>query len=225
MDTLSAVTLAGETACALFDMLVDYIDDVDFLLSGFFHAFKERSCYVHRVTFFTLGTAVKNKYFHSVFSPSASQFYADIFIINPCESHVNPRSAEWIISMIFSLFRFWRMVAVTRISSTLFIRFLYYNVQSLLGVIFDLVGIIFFLTDCSNFLLLFTQGMGKFPSASIVYCLYSSCVHNTPSLLGVNLNLDFCFLLDCLARSFFLFDVRGPRGGNLLQAMYRSIQI
>ena len=107
----------------------------------------------------------------------------------------------------------------------LFIRFLYYNVQSLLGVIFDLVGIIFFLTDCSNFLLLFTQGMGKFPSASIVYCLYSSCVHNTPSLLGVNLNLDFCFLLDCLARSFFLFDVRGPRGGNLLQAMYRSIQI
>ena len=97
------------------------------------------------------------------------------------------------------------MVAVTRISSTLFIRFLYYNVQSLLGVIFDLVGIIFFLTDCSNFLLLFTQGMGKFPSASIVYCLHSSCVHNTPSLLGVNLNLDFCFLLDCLARSFFSF--------------------
>ena len=103
MDTLSAVTLAGETACALFDMLVDYIDDVDFLLSGFFHAFKERSCYVHRVTFFTLGTAVKNKYFHSVFSPSASQFYADIFIINPCESHVNPRSAEWIFSMLFLL--------------------------------------------------------------------------------------------------------------------------
>ena len=40
-------------------------------------------------------------------------------------------------------------------------RFLYYNVQSLLGVIFDLVGIIFFLTDCSNFLLLFTQGYGE----------------------------------------------------------------
>lgn len=65
------------------------------------------------------------------------------------------------------------MVAVTRISSTLFIRFLYYNVQS---------------------------------------------------LLGVNLNLDFCFLLDCLARSFFLFDVRGPRGGNLLQAMYPAFK-
>lgn len=53
------------------------------------------------------------------------------------------------------------MVAVTRTSSTLFIRFLYYNVQSLLGVIFDLVGIIFFLTDCSIFLLLFTQGYGE----------------------------------------------------------------
>ena len=51
--------------------------------------------------FFTLGTAVENMYFHSVFSPSASQFYADIFIINPCGSHVNPRSAEWIISLHF----------------------------------------------------------------------------------------------------------------------------
>jgi len=36
-----------------------------------------------------------------------------------------------------------------------------HNVQSLLGVIFYLVGIIFFLTDCSNFLLLFTQGYGE----------------------------------------------------------------
>lgn len=175
--------------------------------------------------FSRLGLPFRTSIFIVIFLIPPLSFYADIFIINTCGSHVNPRSAEWIISMIFSLFRFWRMVAVTRISSTLFIRFLYYNVQSLLGVIFDLVGIIFFLTDCSNFLLLFTQGMGKFPSASIVYCLHSSCVHNTPSLLGVNLNLDFCFLLDCLARSFFLFDVRGPRGGNLLQAMYRSIQI
>ena len=114
--------------------------------------------------------------------------------------------------MIFSLFRFWRMVAVTRISSTLFIRFLYYNVQSLLGVIFDLVGIIFFLTDCSNFLLLFTQGMGKFPSASIVYCLYSSCVHNTPSLLGVNLRFNFCFLPSSLARFIFPFLMFGVQG-------------
>ena len=53
------------------------------------------------------------------------------------------------------------MVAVTRTSSTLFIRFLYYNVQSLLGVIFDFVGIIFFLTDRFSFLLLFTQGYGE----------------------------------------------------------------
>jgi len=106
MDTLSAVAFAGETACAVFDMLVDNIDDMDFLRSGFFHAFKERQCYVHRVAFFTLWTAVKNKYFHSVFSPSASQFYADIFIINPCGNHVNLRSAEWIFSMLFSLIRF-----------------------------------------------------------------------------------------------------------------------
>ena len=133
MDTLSAVALASETTRAIFDMLVDNIDDVDFLRSGFFHAVKERSCDVHRVTFFTLGTAVKNKYFHSVFSPSASQFYADIFIINPCGSHVNPRSAEWIISMIFSLFRFWRMVAVTRTSSTLYSQFLCTQCAELAG--------------------------------------------------------------------------------------------
>ena len=87
-----------------------------------------------------------------------------------------------------------------------------HNVQSLLGVIFDLVGIIFFLTDCSNFLLLFTQGMGKFPSASIVYCLYSSCVHNTPSLLGVNLRFNFCFLPSSLARFIFPFLMFGVQG-------------
>ena len=51
--------------------------------------------------FFTLGAAGKNKYFHSNLSPSASQFYADIFIINPCGSHVNPRSVESIFQCIF----------------------------------------------------------------------------------------------------------------------------
>ena len=101
MDTLSAVALAGETARAIFDMLVDNIDDVDFLRSSFFHAFKERPCYVHSVAFFTLGTAVQNKYFHSDLSPSASKFSADIFIINPCGIHVNPRSVEWIFQCIF----------------------------------------------------------------------------------------------------------------------------
>ena len=74
MDTLSAITLTGETACAIFDMLVDNINDTDLLRSGFFHAVKERPCYVHRVAFLTLGTAVQNKYFHSDLSPSASQF-------------------------------------------------------------------------------------------------------------------------------------------------------
>ena len=28
-------------------------------------------------------------------------FSADIFIINPCGSHVNPRSVEWMISLVF----------------------------------------------------------------------------------------------------------------------------
>ena len=87
-----------------------------------------------------------------------------------------------------------------------------HNVQSLLGVIFDLVGIIFFLTDRFSFLLYLLRGMGKFPSASIVYCFHSSCGHNTPSLLGVNLRLNFCFLLDCLARFIFPFCCSGFKG-------------
>ena len=160
---------------------------------------------VHRVAFFTLGTAVKNKYFHSDLSPSASQFYADIFIINPCGSHVNPRSAEWVISMIFPLFRSGQWGQTPELPAHCIHCSCVHNVQSLLGVIFDLVGIIFFLTDRFGFLLYLLRGMGKFPSASIVYCLHSSCVHNTPSLLGMNLSFNYCFIPSCLARSYFPF--------------------
>jgi len=83
-------------------------------------------------------------------------------------------------------------------------------------VIFDLVSIIFFLTDCSNFCSCLLRGMGKFPSASIVYCLHSSCVHNTPSLLGVNLRLNFCLFSSCLARFIFPFCCSGFKGKNPL---------
>ena len=132
--------------------------------------------------------------------------------VNPCESHVNPRSAEWIISMIFSLFRFWRMGAVTSTSSTLFIRFLYYNVQSLLGVIFDLVGIIFFLTDCSNFLLLFTQGYGEV-SLSKHRVLFAQflCTQYT-ELAWCESEIKFLFsygLFSSVYFSFLMFGVQG----------------
>jgi hypothetical protein len=79
MDTLSAVALTDETARAIFDMFVDNINDVNLLRSGFFHAVKECSGDVHRIAFVTLGTAVQNKYFHSVFSPSAYQFFCLYF--------------------------------------------------------------------------------------------------------------------------------------------------
>ena len=105
----------------------------------------------------------------------------------------------------FFLFRFWRMVAVTRTSSTLFIRFLYYNVQSLLGVIFDLVGIIFFLTDCSNYLLLFTQGYGEV-SLSKHRVLFSQFLWTQyTELAGYESELDYCFLPSSLARFIFPF--------------------
>ena len=104
-------------------------------------------------------------------------------------------------------------------------RFLYYNAQSLLVVIVDLAEVVFFWLIISVFCSCFLRGMGKFPSASVVYCLHSSCGHNTPSLLDMNLSFDFGFLPSSLARLFFLFlfGVQGER--TLLQAMYRSIQI
>ena len=104
------------------------------------------------------------------------------------------------------------MVVVTRTSSTLFIRFLYYNVQSLLGVIFDLVGIIFFLTDCFNFLLLFTQGYGEL-SLSKHRVLFAQflCTQYT-ELAGCESELGFLFFSSSLVGLSFLFVVRGHRG-------------
>lgn len=155
--------------------------------------------------FSRLGLPFRTSIFIVIFLLPPLSFYADIFIINTCGSHVNPRSVEWIISMIFSLFRFWRMVAVTRISSTLFIRFLYYNVQSLLGVIFDLVGIIFFLTDCSNFLLLFTQGYGEV-SLSKHRVLFAQflCTQYT-ELAGCESELGFLFSSGLFSSVIFSF--------------------
>lgn len=97
------------------------------------------------------------------------------------------------------------MVAVTRISSTLFIRFLYYNVQSLLGVIFDLVGIIFSLTDCSNFLLLFTQGYGEV-SLSKHRVLFAQflCTQYT-ELAGCESELGFLFSSGLFSSVIFSF--------------------
>ena len=72
MDTLSAVALADETACAELDVLVNDIDDLNILWCCILHTIEERSGYMHCVTFFTLGAAVENKYFHDEFSPSRS---------------------------------------------------------------------------------------------------------------------------------------------------------
>ena len=101
MNTLTAVALAGETTRAILDVLVDNINDVNLLRSGFFHASKERSGDVHRVAFSRLGLPFRTSIFIVIFLLSSLRFSADIFIINPCGSHVNPRSVEWIFRCIF----------------------------------------------------------------------------------------------------------------------------
>ena len=81
--------------------------------------------------------------------------------VNPCGGHVNPRSVEWIISMIFSLFRFWRMVAVTRTSSTLYSQFLCTQCAELAGYESEIKFLFFFELFSSvifSFLLFGVQG-------------------------------------------------------------------
>ena len=88
--------------------------------------------------------------------------------------------------------------------------------QSLLGVIFDLVGIIFFLTDCSNFLILFTQGYGEVSiSKHLVLFTQFLCTQYT-ELAGNESELYFCFLPSCLARLFSHFCCSGFKGENPL---------
>ena len=105
-----------------------------------------------------------------------------------------------------------RIGAVTSTSHTLFSQVLYYNVQSLLGVIFDLVGIIFFLTDCFIFLLLFTQGYGEV-SLSKHRVLFAQflCTQYT-ELAGYESEITFLFsseLFSSVIFSFLLFGVQG----------------
>lgn len=134
MDTLSTVTLAGETASAIFDMLVDNINDVDFLRSRFFHAVKERSCYVHRVAFLRLGLPFRTSIFIVIFLLPLLSFSADIFIINTCGSHVNPCSVEWIFSMLFLLSGFGEWWLSPELPAHCIHSSCVHNMQSLLGV-------------------------------------------------------------------------------------------
>ena len=83
--------------------------------------------------FLRLGLPFRTSIFIVIFLLPLLSFSADIFIINTCGSHVNPCSVEWIFSMLFSLIRFWRMVAVTRASSTLYSQFLCTQYAELAG--------------------------------------------------------------------------------------------
>lgn len=143
--------------------------------------------------FSRLGLPLRTSIFIVIFLLPLLCFSADIFIINPCESHVNPRSAEWIISMIFLCSDFGEWWLSPELSAHCIHSSCVHNVQSLLGVIFDLVGIIFFLTDCSIFLLLFTQGYGEV-SLSKRRVLFSQflCTQYT-ELAGCESELGFWF--------------------------------
>ncbi len=140
MDTLSTVALAGETARAIFDMLVDNINDTDFLRSGFFHAFKERPCDLNCVAFSRLGLPFRTSIFIVIFLLPLLSFSADIYIINPCGSHVNPRSVEWIISLFFlvQIRGLWGVTLSKQCKA--FSRFLWEQIAALAEVDFYICG-------------------------------------------------------------------------------------
>ena len=51
--------------------------------------------------FSRLGLPFRTSHFIVIQSPSAYKFSADIFVLNPFGSHVNPRSVKWIFRCIF----------------------------------------------------------------------------------------------------------------------------
>ena len=79
-------------------------------------------------------------------------------------------------------------------------------------MIFDLVGIIFFLTDCSNFLLLFTQGYGEV-SLSKHRALFAQflCTQYT-ELAGCESELGFLFSSGLFSSVIFFFLMFGGQG-------------
>lgn len=89
------------------------------------------------------------------------------------------------------------MVAVTRISSTLFIRFLYYNVQSLLGVnlnldfFFELFSSVYF-----SFLMFGVIGVAPLSSYVSKHSILKNCNVGIPCLLEkLSLLWSTCFEL------------------------------
>ena len=84
--------------------------------------------------FSRLGLPLRTSIFIVIFLLPLLCFSADIFIINPCESHVNPRSAEWIISMIFLCSDFGEWWLSPELSAHCIHSSCVHNVQSLLGV-------------------------------------------------------------------------------------------
>lgn len=69
-------------------------------------------------------------------------FSSDIFIINPCRTHVNPRSVEWIISMIF-LVQIRGLGGVTLSKQCkAFSRFLWERIAVLAGIDYALLGLL-----------------------------------------------------------------------------------
>jgi hypothetical protein len=68
MDAGAAIPLASKAASAVFDVFVDYINDMDILRQLCLHPFQESAGDVHCVAPFPLGTSVKNKNLHGLTS-------------------------------------------------------------------------------------------------------------------------------------------------------------
>ncbi len=71
MDAGAAVSHTGKAASAVFNVLIDGMDDVYILRCRFLHAVQKCTGDVHRIAIIPLGAPVQNKYLHWLILPKA----------------------------------------------------------------------------------------------------------------------------------------------------------
>ena len=64
MDTRTAISHTRKAAGAVFDVLVDHMDDMYLLVRRFFHSFQKSAGHVHGIAVLPFGAPVKNKNLH-----------------------------------------------------------------------------------------------------------------------------------------------------------------
>jgi hypothetical protein len=60
MDAGTAILHTGKAACAVFNVLIDGVDDMYILQYRFLHTFQKRTSDVHGIAFVPFGASVQN---------------------------------------------------------------------------------------------------------------------------------------------------------------------